>query len=166
MLVCLHDSGALCSCLLCWLTQRLKIPTWPVLGMRLSLPPAPPHDPLPIPPEPATLPWHPSVRLECSSISSSPVETGRWWGWTPLSQGLRLSRASCQAQQRMRCKTPRVWVWFSPWSWFSAGPSLHKNLEEKHLSPTMVAERSFRNTWRSATASLSPSSFGCIHILC
>lgn len=34
-----------------------------------------------------------------------------------------------------------VWVWFSPWSWFSAGLSLHKILEENQRSPTVTLER-------------------------
>lgn len=34
-----------------------------------------------------------------------------------------------------------VWVWFSPWSWFSAGLSLHKILEENQRSPTVALER-------------------------
>lgn len=138
-----------------------------VLRLRL-LPMTPSHLP-----EPVALPWHPGVPVGCSklsfhraSISSSLVEIRRGWGWTLLGQDLRLSlsRASCQAQQRMRCKMPRVWVWFSPWSWFSAGLSLHKNLEENQPSPTMALERSFRNTWRSATGSLSPSSLGSVYI--
>lgn len=33
------------------------------------------------------------------------------------------------------------WVWFSPWSWFSAGLSLHKILEENQRSPTVALER-------------------------
>lgn len=33
-----------------------------------------------------------------------------------------------------------VWVWFSPWSWFSAGLSLHKILEENQRSPTVALE--------------------------